>query len=109
MHIQIVNFRLKDLSESEYAQMATDLAPQFADLPGLLGKVWLASADTGTYGGVYLWESRDAMLKYGESELFHAVANHPNLTEITSVDFAEMEGPTAITRGAIGAGRAVHG
>ena len=109
MHIQIINFRLKDLSENEYARLATELAPQFAGLPGLLGKVWLANADTGTYGGVYLWESHDAMMRYGATDLFQAVANHPNLTDITSVDFAEMEAPTSITRGVIGTDQVVHG
>lgn len=102
MHIQIINFRLKDVGEDEYTKMATELAPSFAALPGLMGKVWLANPDTGTYGGVYLWESREAMNNYQASELFNAVANHPNLTSITSSDFAELEPPTRITRGMIG-------
>ena len=104
MHVQIINFQLKDLSEEAYTAMANELAPTFATVPGLLGKVWLANSSTGTYGGVYLWRDRQAMEDYSKSELSKAVATHPNLTGITSTDFASMEQATEITHGIIGSG-----
>ena len=60
MHVQIINFQLKDLSETDYAAVCNDLAPVFAEVPGLLAKVWLANSTTQTYGGVYLWQDRKA-------------------------------------------------
>ncbi len=98
MHIQIVNFRLKDLSEEDYVKSCEQEASAFADLPGLISKVWLANRETNTYGGVYTWQDRQAMENYVNSELFNAVATDPNLVDITSRDFAVLEGPTRVTR-----------
>ena len=46
MHVQIINFQLKDMSDSEYRKVCDDLAPAFAAVPGLVAKVWLASPAT---------------------------------------------------------------
>lgn len=99
MHIQIVNFNLKGISEADYQALCDQLAPAFATMPGLIAKVWLADTATNTYGGVYTWENKAAMLAYMQSEIFNNVANHPNLTNITSKDFGILEGPTAATHG----------
>lgn len=103
MHIQIVNFQLKDVSEEDYVKSCEEEAPAFAELPGLISKVWLANRETNTYGGVYTWRDRQAMENYMKGELFSAVANDPSLVGITSKDFAVLEGPTRITRGLAGA------
>jgi hypothetical protein len=79
------------------------MAPSFAAVPGLLAKVWLADSSAGVYGGVYLWRDREALVEYTKSDLFNTVATHPNLTDITSTDFAVIDAPTAVTRGLVGA------
>ena len=99
MHVQIVLFQLKGVSEEEYAALCSDLAPAFASVPGLVSKVWLADSSKGTFGGVYFWKDRDAMEAFAKTELFKSVVTHPNLTNITSTDYAAMEAPTKITRG----------
>ena len=99
MHIQIVNFHLKDISEEGYKKICDEMAPTFADVDGLTSKVWLANTETNTYGGIYFWRDRQAMENYAQSELCQAVLKHPNLSGITSKDFAVLEGPTRITRG----------
>ena len=99
MHVQIVRFHLEDMTEAEYAKTCDELAPAFAAVPGLESKVWLADASTGTYGGVYLWRDRAAMESYAKSDLCEAVMNHPNLADISSIDFAVMAAPTRVTRG----------
>jgi len=99
VHIQIINFHLKDLSEAEYRAHCDELAPAFAEVPGLISKVWLANRATNTYGGVYTWASRDKMDEYAKSDLFRAVASNPNLAGIISIDFGVLEDPTTVTRG----------
>jgi heme-degrading monooxygenase HmoA len=99
MHIQIINFQLKDLSEDEYINLCEQVAPSFAAVPGLISKVFLADRETGTYGGVYTWQDRAAMEAFAGTDLFAAVANNPNLSGLTSRDFAVLDGPTAVTRG----------
>ena len=101
MYIQIINFQLSGATEEEYAALCDELAPAFAAVPGLVRKVWLANSDTGTYGGVYVWRDRQAMKDFTQTELFESVEKHPALTNITSVDFGVLEGPTQITRGSI--------
>jgi quinol monooxygenase YgiN len=99
MHIQIITFQLKDLSEDDYINLCEQIAPTFAAVPGLISKVFLADRQSGTYGGVYTWRDRAAMESFAGSDLFAAVASNPNLSELTSKDFAVLEGPTAVTRG----------
>jgi hypothetical protein len=52
MHVQIVNFNLRDLSDGDYRKACDGLAPVLADVPGLISKVWLADEAVNTYGGI---------------------------------------------------------
>ena len=97
MHVQIVNFHLADLSESEFHRLCDQVAPAIAAVPGLISKVWLASPGTNTYGGVYTWRDRQAMEDFTRSDLFATIASHPNFAGITSTDFAVIEAPTRVT------------
>lgn len=99
MHIQVVNFNLKNMSDEEFRKMCDGLAPNFASIPGLISKVWLADEATNTYGGVYTFRDRGSYEAYTRSELFQAVGKHPNFTNITSKDFGILEGPTRVTHG----------
>jgi quinol monooxygenase YgiN len=102
MHVQVINFQLRDMSPAQFAAQCDELAPAFAAIPGLLSKVWLANATTNTYGGVYTWRDRQAMEAFTRGQLFQAVAANPKFDGITSVDFAVVEGPTRVTRGLLG-------
>jgi heme-degrading monooxygenase HmoA len=99
MHVQIVEFELRDTTEEQYRAMCDDLAPAFSGLPGLLAKLWLADNESGTYGGVYLWDSRQAMEGYKASDLFKAVGADPHLEGVRSREFATLEDPTRVTWG----------
>ena len=99
MHIQILNFQLNDIDDQQYRQDCDECAPAFAEVPGLISKIWLADPSTNTYGGVYTWASRDKMDEYAKSDLFRAVASNPNLAGIISIDFGVLEDPTTVTRG----------
>lgn len=101
MHVQVINFRLKGITEPDYRRLCDDLAPAFAALPGLVSKVWLAGQDTGVFGGVYFWENHEAMRQFTQTDLFKAVATHPNLTDVVSRDFDVLEAPTRVTRGLV--------
>ena len=100
MHVQIVNFNLNGISDAEFRQACDEqFAPAFANVPGLIYKLWLADPDTNTYGGVYAWRDLEAMQDYLTSDLFKSVAANPNLANITSKDFGILEGPTRVTNG----------
>ena len=96
MHIQIITFRLKDMTPEGYAQLCDGLAPGFATLPGLLAKVWLADDAAGVYGGVYTWRDRAAMEAAGVLGIVRA---HPNFADASSRAFGILAGPTHVTHG----------
>ena len=39
MHVQIVNFNLKDMTAAGFRSKANEIAPAFASMPGLLGEI----------------------------------------------------------------------
>ena len=98
MHIQIVSFHLQDLSDRDYREVCDSLAPTFAALSGLISKTWLADEATNTYGGVYTWLDREAMEAFAGTDLFRGFVADPHFVDITSNDFAVLDGPTAVTR-----------
>lgn len=102
MYATVVNFHLKDWSEAEYQKLADSVAPAFAEVPGLICKVWLADRASGTYGGIYLWQDEAAVNDFKKSDLFASVGAHPNLTGISVKDYDVLNEPTAITRGLLG-------
>lgn len=103
MHIMIVNFGLRGISEGEYRNQCEAIAPAFAGLPGLVSKTWLADARTNTYGGVYVWRDRRAMEAYKETDIYKGMVANPYFGGLTVRDFAVLEEPTRITRGSAGA------
>lgn len=99
MQISIVNFRLEGIDHEQYAQGCLEVAQAFAEVPGLLSKVWLADREGGVYGGVYLWADGEALDAFRASELFAAVRDDPTLTDMTMRSFEVLEGPSRTTRG----------
>lgn len=100
MHIQIINFNLTGLAEADYVKACeTVFAQAFRDVEGLLAKVWLKNTQANCYGGVYTWRDKQAMEAFQKTDLFRQVATHPHFANLSSRDFAVLEGPTRVTRG----------
>jgi len=68
MVIQIVRLR-SGLSDADVRRIMEERAPGFRRVPGLQQKYFCRDGKTGEYGGVYVWDSEESMLKYRESEL----------------------------------------
>jgi Putative mono-oxygenase ydhR len=97
-HIQIVTFQLDGLEPAAYRAHAEAAAPAFTQIPGLRAKAWLANPSTNTYGGVYAWESREAMEAYIGGPIFGALLANPGIADVVTRDFEVIERPTQITR-----------
>jgi Putative mono-oxygenase ydhR len=97
-HIQIVTFQLDGLEPAAYRAHAEAVAPAFTQIPGLRAKAWLANPSTSTYGGVYAWESREAMEAYISGPIFGALLANPGIADVVTRDFEVIERPTEITR-----------
>jgi hypothetical protein len=96
-HIQIVTFNLAGLDPAAYRAHCEASAPAFAEIPGLRGKTWLANPATNTYGGLYAWETRDAMEAYVSGPIFASLLANPGMANVTTRDFGVLERPTQIT------------
>ena len=96
MHVQIVTFNLDGITEGDYIDVASRLAPRFASLPGLLAKVWLESPSSGTYGAIYFWEDEDAMNRFLATDLFEGTS--PEFVNFTADDFSVLANLTRATQ-----------
>lgn len=65
----IVQFTLPaSTTRAQAAELFKGTAPRYRDLPGLVRKYYLYSAEGPTGGGVYLWKSREAAEQaYGQA------------------------------------------
>lgn len=66
--ILLVRFR-SHLPKEKVLKVAEDRAPEFRALTGLTQKYYLEAMEGGEYGGLYLWESPEAMGEFAESKL----------------------------------------
>jgi Putative mono-oxygenase ydhR len=96
-HIQVVTFQLAGLEPAAYRAHCEASAPAFTEIPGLRAKAWLANPSVNTYGGVYAWESREAMETYVSGPIFGALLANPGMAAVTTRDFSVLERPTEIT------------
>ena len=97
MHILIINFNLHDLPRTDYEAVCNEVSEAFAAIPGLISKKWLANGETNTYGGVYLFTDRQAMVDYQASELYKSLGENPAFVNITATDFEMLPGPSKVT------------
>jgi hypothetical protein len=96
MYVRIVTFGLAVTAE-EYARSAAAVAPGFTAWPGLLGKWWLGDAGSGTYGGVYLFASRDDADRSRDTDLFRGMLGNPAFRAVTVREFDVLDEPTEVT------------
>ena len=97
MHAQVVTFGLNGITEEQFREARGADAPTFANLPGLLAKIWLRDPETNTYGGLYLWADQEAYERYIKGEVFGSIQANPGLKNVESRDFGVFEDLSAIT------------
>jgi hypothetical protein len=95
--LQLVTFGLDGLDDTAYRAHCAEVAPAFADIPGLQRKVWLADARQGVYGGLYAWQDRHALEAHLGGPLYDALRTNPHLTGLRSQTLEVLRGPTELT------------
>ena len=73
MHAQVVTFGLNGISEEQFHEAAGPDTKLFANLSGLLAKIWLRDPERNTYGGLYIWADQEAYERYIKGEVFNAI------------------------------------
>lgn len=90
---------------ADYEAAVSPLANDFAEVPGLVWKVWLMNEAGSEAGGIYLFDSESSLAAYLEGPLAGAVKTHPALSDLSVKQFDVMDKLTAITRGPVEAER----
>jgi hypothetical protein len=57
------------LDEKELERRLLERKPKFLDIPGLAQKIYGKDETTGEMCGIYFFESKEALAKFGKSEL----------------------------------------
>ena len=98
MHVQVVTYRVAEVSETEFIEANRAFAEAMARVPGLLAKVWLQGADPSQFGGLYLWRDRQAYEDFLSGDLWAEVLADDSMLDVVSTDFRVMEGLTELTQ-----------
>ncbi len=89
MFVQFVQFE-SPLTEAEAREVATARAPQFRAVPGLVQKYYLKLDKPNHYGGFYIWESREAMMAFRETELARTIPQAYRVVGAPDVNLYDM-------------------
>jgi hypothetical protein len=87
------------MSEEEWKAAQEPAAPIIGATPGLISKTWIADPETSTYGGFYLWESREAIDAFMQSEIVRGLAANPAFGNLSARTFSVWEEHSRVTRG----------
>ncbi len=98
MHLQLITFRLRDMTAEEYEAHCAQIAPRFAEIPGLRSKIWIAEPDSDVRGGAYLWESRAWADRHANGPIVARMREDPRFADLAIRDFDVLAEPTAVTR-----------
>ena len=100
VRIRIITFAL-GIPAEDYIEHATHLAPEFRSWPGLLAKWWLgdnrSGSESGTFGGVYLFATKEDADLSRETDLFRGMSSNPAFRDVTVREYDLLDAPTAIT------------
>ncbi len=97
MYVRMVTFHLNRISRKDYEAHCEEIAGAFLEWPGLVAKVWLDGQETGTYGGVYLFESKGAADLSRSTALFGGMARNTVFGGLEVREFAVLDRPTNTT------------
>lgn len=89
MILQFVKLK-SDLSEEELLNTALDRKPQFEEIPGLLQKYYVKIDDSGRYGGMYIWDSKESMLAFRETELAKSIPQAYKVVEAPEIEILDI-------------------
>jgi quinol monooxygenase YgiN len=95
MYVQIIEFEVQGLTRAEYEAFCTDAVPAIAATPGVVGKLFLADADSSRCASIYTFTDRDAAEEFLGGELFQgAIATNPAIVNVRTRGSDVLERPT---------------
>lgn len=99
-HILQINLT-HNLNSKELETAFTPAADAISSFPGLRWKIWISNHDLKTAGGIYCFESEEALDFYLASPIISALKSKPFVQDIEIKTFAVLPELTSVTRGPI--------
>ncbi|MCE7737538.1 MAG: YdhR family protein [Candidatus Heimdallarchaeota archaeon] len=85
----MVKFKTK-MEEAELLKVAGERKPEFQKLDKLIQKYYFKDSSTGEFGGIYIWESKEAMLEYRETELAKTIPTAYQVDGIPDIQLLDV-------------------
>ena len=89
MVLQIVRLK-SNLPEEELLRRAKEREPQFKAIPGLLQKYYVKIGDSNQYGGFYVWDSKESLLAFRESDLAKSIPQAYEVIETPNIEIMDI-------------------
>ena len=89
MILQIIKLK-SNLSEEELLNKAREREPQFKAIPGLIQKYYVKTGQSGQYGGIYVWDSLEALQSYRESDLAKSIPEAYEIVEAPNIEIMDI-------------------
>jgi hypothetical protein len=93
----VVTFK-NQASQEQFTAATAEHVPLFAELDGLLAKIWIADPESGTKGAIYLFGDRSALDAYLESDLFASILAEPSFEGTSWRRYQVLDELTAMTQ-----------
>ena len=100
MPILQINFKL-NVPADEYASACQSVVQGIADVSGLRWKIWILNEQEREAGGIYFFDTGEALSDYLSGPIVAQLRDHPALTDVTVKRFNVMEELTSATRGPV--------
>ena len=97
MEALVVTFKTH-ASQEQFTATLAEHVPVFAEVDGLLAKIWIADPESGTKGAVYLFGERTALDAYLESDLFAGILAEPSFEGTSWRSYQVLDELTARTQ-----------
>jgi hypothetical protein len=92
MIVQIVQFETS-LNEAEAIAVCNERLPRYRATPGLVQKYYLKLDKPNCYGGIMIWESREALDKFRASDLGKTIASAYKVVGAPDIGIHELMFP----------------
>lgn len=89
MILQIIKLKSNLLEEALLAK-AKKRAPQFKEIKELLQKYYVKIGQSGQYGGIYVWESQEALNTYRNSDLAKSIPEAYEIVEAPNIEIMDI-------------------
>ena len=89
MILQIIKLK-SNLPEVELLNKAKERESMFKAIPGLIQKYYVRTKEPGQYGGIYVWESVEALQSFQGSDLAKSIPGAYQIVEPPNIEIMDI-------------------